>query len=67
LKSNSKYANIAIILVTSQNDEATKTRAFEMGAVDFISKPFFKPTLLHRIKNHLDVEHEKETERMSVE
>jgi len=56
LKSNRLYTNIPVIFVTSRKDSTTETIGFQLGAVDFISKPFSGPVLLNRIKTHLDIE-----------
>jgi putative two-component system response regulator len=56
LKSTAAYADIPVIFLTSRNDEATESKGFELGAVDFVSKPFSKLVLLNRIKVHLDIE-----------
>jgi len=56
LKADKHYTNIPVIFLTSKNDTATESLGFEMGVVDFISKPFSSPVLLNRIKTHLDIE-----------
>ena len=56
LKADARYADIPVIFLTSKSDEATEARGFELGVVDFISKPFSKPVLLNQIKTHLDIE-----------
>jgi putative two-component system response regulator len=56
LKANSKYADIPVMFLTSKNDAATEVRGFEMGVMDFITKPFSEPVLLNRIKKHLTIE-----------
>jgi putative two-component system response regulator len=56
LKSNSLYANIPVIFLTGHTDAVTETRGFELGVVDFITKPFSPPVLLNRIKTHLDID-----------
>ena len=53
LKADMQYAQIPVIFLTSKNDANTEARGFEMGAVDFIFKPFSAPVLLNRIKAHL--------------
>jgi putative two-component system response regulator len=53
LKSNAKYANIPVIFLTGLTDTDTEAYAIELGAVDFITKPFSEPVLLNRIKIHL--------------
>jgi putative two-component system response regulator len=52
---SSPFANIPVIFLTSYTDEKIEARGFELGVVDFISKPFFTPVLLNRIKMHLDM------------
>jgi len=56
LKSNENHADIPVIFLTSRNDEQTENQGLEMGAVDFISKPFSRPILINRIKIHLMLE-----------
>ena len=57
LKNNAKYADIPIIFLTASNEEEKLIAAFESGAVDYINKPFKKPELLARIRNHLLLKH----------
>jgi len=56
LKSDSRYSEIPILFLTGRDDAATEARGFELGAVDFVSKPFSEPVLLNRIKTHLEIE-----------
>ena len=56
LKSNSFYSDIPVIFLTGMTDEDMEVRGFQMGVVDFITKPFSAPILLNRIKAHLDIE-----------
>jgi len=56
LKSSIDYVEIPVIFVTSRNDSITESLGLELGAVDFISKPFSAPVLLNRIKTHLGIE-----------
>jgi two-component system KDP operon response regulator KdpE len=42
--------NVAIIMLTVHNTEATKVAALDAGADDFITKPFSTPELLARIR-----------------
>jgi len=56
LKSDTRYSNIPVIFLTSKSDVATEARGFELGAIDFITKPFSKPVLINRIQAHLDIE-----------
>jgi putative two-component system response regulator len=56
LKSDKRYSDIPVIFLSGRNDAATEARGYEMGAVDFISKPFSEPDLHNRIKKHLGIE-----------
>jgi putative two-component system response regulator len=56
LKSLREFSNIPVIFLTSLNNEETEALGFELGVVDFITKPFSVPVLLNRIKTHLDVD-----------
>jgi putative two-component system response regulator len=56
LKDDARYSDIPVIFLSGQNDAATEARGLEMGAVDFISKPFSEPVLLNRVKTHLKTE-----------
>ncbi|MCL2808438.1 MAG: response regulator [Treponema sp.] len=56
LKADKKYSSIPVIFLTSKNDAETEVRGFEMGVVDFITKPFSEAVLYNRIKTHLNVE-----------
>ena len=56
LKTDTRYMNIPVIFLTSKNDAVTESRGFELGVVDFISKPFSVLVLLNRIKTHLGID-----------
>ena len=56
LKADEKFKGIPVIFLTSINDDTEEKRGYEMGAVDFIKKPFSKPILLDRIKTVLESE-----------
>jgi len=56
LKENAALAKIPVIFLTSMIDVTTEARGFQMGVIDFITKPFSTPVLLNRIKTHLDLD-----------
>ena len=56
LKSSPKYADIPVIFLTSMTDAAVEAQGFQLGVVDFITKPFSTPVLLNRIKTHLNID-----------
>ena len=55
LKESEEYRDIPVIFLTGLQDAAVEARGFELGVVDFISKPFSKSVLINRVKLHIDV------------
>lgn len=53
LKMNPQTANIPIIFVTAKNEEEDEETGFELGAVDYITKPFKAVSVLARVDSHL--------------
>jgi len=56
LKANPLYSNIPVIFLTGLNDSESEAYGIELGAVDFITKPFSEPVLLNRVKHHLEID-----------
>ncbi len=56
LKANQPYADIPVIFLTGLNDNESEAKGIELGAVDFITKPFSKTVLRSRIKTHLNLD-----------
>jgi putative two-component system response regulator len=56
LKSSDCHADIPIIFLTAISDSETEAAGFDLGAVDFISKPFSAPVLRNRVKMQLDMD-----------
>jgi len=56
LKSDHLLTNIPVVFLTGRTDSDVEVHGFEMGAVDFITKPFSAPVLHNRIKTHLDID-----------
>jgi putative two-component system response regulator len=56
IKNDARYSDIPVLFLSGQNDAATEAHGFELGAVDFVSKPFSEPVLLNRIKTHLEID-----------
>ena len=50
LKSSNAYSDIPIIIVTAKDDEVDKVVGFELGADDYVTKPFSVRELILRIK-----------------
>ncbi len=53
LKSKPDYENIPVIFLTALADQESMSNSFEVGAVDFITKPFAISELLARINVYL--------------
>ncbi|MDR2637405.1 MAG: response regulator [Zoogloeaceae bacterium] len=53
LKANEHLSDIPVIFLTASRDTDSEIRGLECGAVDFVTKPFDKRILLHRIGHHL--------------
>ena len=55
LQENRDYANIPVIFLTSHRDAEVEAKCFELGAVDFISKPFTTQGLLQRVRTQMNI------------
>ncbi|WP_440905867.1 diguanylate cyclase domain-containing protein [Catenovulum sp. SX2] len=53
IKSNPNLHKIPIIFVTALSDLPDKTQAFNLGAVDFVTKPIELPVLKARVRTHV--------------
>ena len=54
LKANESTQNIPVIMLTGDNQVSDVSTSFELGAVDYIIKPFDKNNLLMRLKKVLN-------------
>ena len=55
LKNNEQTKNIPVIFVTARNSEEDEEYGLNLGAIDYITKPFNKAIVKLRIKNYLDL------------
>lgn len=55
LKSRESTANIPIMFLTADTEIKSMAKGFEIGAVDYITKPFNSVELRTRLKTHLDI------------
>ena len=53
VRAHPKLRDVPVILLTGQTDVETKIRGLELGASDYVTKPFDAGELLARIKVHL--------------
>ena len=60
LQASSETQDIPIIFLTAKAETEDVVRGFELGAVDYVTKPFRKEELLARVKTHLTLRHAKQ-------
>jgi len=53
LKSDERYKNIPVIMLTARAEEADRVLGLEMGADDYVTKPFSPRELVARVKSVL--------------
>ena len=56
LKANPETAEIPVIFLTAKTDAVDEEKGFEVGAVDYIHKPFSAPIVLARVKTQLELQ-----------
>jgi len=59
LKAEPRFADIPVIFLTAKSDENSELLGFNLGAVDYISKPFSNHLLLKRIANQIMIVKQK--------
>lgn len=55
LKNNAKTADIPVIFLTARNQSNDIIKGFDVGAVDYVTKPFNSSELLQRVFIHLEL------------
>lgn len=55
LKSDANTSNIPVICISALDDVVDKVQAFQVGCVDYISKPFEVAEVLARVENQLTI------------
>lgn len=60
LKENESTRNIPVIFITAKGKEEDETKGLEIGAVDYITKPFSLPILKARVKTHLELKRHRD-------
>ena len=53
LKADSRTQNIPVIFLTVKSEVDDEIKGFDVGAVDYVSKPMSPPIVKSRVKNHL--------------
>jgi len=60
LKSNEEAKDIPVIFITVQASVEDETKGLELGAVDYISKPFSPAIVRARVANHLELKQQRD-------
>ena len=55
LKAAPETADIPVIFLSAKTQSSDKIRGLELGAVDYITKPFSKGEILARVNTHLEI------------
>jgi len=55
LKENDLTRHIPVIFITAVSEVMDEAKAFTLGAVDYVTKPFHPATIKARVKTHLDL------------
>ncbi|MBU1004178.1 MAG: PleD family two-component system response regulator [Proteobacteria bacterium] len=60
LKSDASTASIPVIFITSMSEVEDETRGLELGAVDYITKPFSIPIVKARVRSHVELKRQRD-------
>jgi signal transduction histidine kinase len=60
LKADPATSQVPVVFLTASNEMEHLVRGFEVGAVDYVTKPFNPPELLARVRTHLELKHARE-------
>ena len=55
LKANKETRDIPVIFVSALDDGQARAKGFQVGGVDFITKPFLKEEVIARVRTHLEL------------
>ena len=68
LKNDPATRNIPVIFLTAKTDPESEIMGLELGALDYITKPFSPPLLLKRVESHLKlIDYQRRLEEMVEE
>ncbi len=60
LKHDDNTKKIPIVFITSRNEEEDETKGLELGAIDYIIKPFSMPIVKARVKNLMQMKKQQD-------
>ena len=59
LMAEAATSQVPVVFLTASNEMEHLVKGFEMGAVDYVTKPFNPPELLARVRTHLELERQR--------
>lgn len=63
LKENPATSGIPVIFLTAKTEDEDERQGFDVGAVDYVHKPFSAPIILARVRTHLALQAALQTAR----
>ncbi|TVQ47540.1 MAG: diguanylate cyclase [Gloeocapsa sp. DLM2.Bin57] len=67
IKNNPQTQSIPIIFISALNEVFDKVKAFEVGGIDYINKPFQEEEVLVRIKSQLTIQQQQKLLRKEIQ
>lgn len=67
IKSDENLKDIPIIFLTAKNETEDLAKGFELGAADFVSKPFNSVELMARVKTHIELKQNRDLLKTRLE
>lgn len=59
IRKDENLKDLPVIFLTAQTDKESMLKGFELGAQDYVTKPFDTPELLARVRTHLELRKSK--------
>jgi signal transduction histidine kinase len=63
LRANPETRDLPVIFLTADNDRDNLVRAFDSGAIDYVTKPFVAEELIARVRTHVDLKRSRDALR----
>lgn len=67
LKADERTRHIPVIFVTANKDQSAESKGFELGAVDYITKPFDPIVTVARVQNQLELKRHRDSLELLVQ
>ncbi|MBF0630150.1 MAG: response regulator [Magnetococcales bacterium] len=61
LKGADDTRDIPVIFVSARDEGEDEAKGFELGAIDYVTKPFSKAVVQARVKNHMELKHHRDS------